>query len=239
MCGLAGFVGRGDRSDLAAMTNAQAHRGPDAEGFHIDPAQSVFLGHRRLSIRDATGGTQPMWNEDNTVCVIFNGEIYNHVELRRELEQRGHTFPIEPFRHRSSGARLRRVGRGACRAIERHVRVRDLRREAPASAAGARPLRREAAVLFQNQRPVCICQRVERADPPLRHPGQTQRRGAAQVFRLGLYPRPHSLLRRYGQTPRRACPRIRHRDTGGRPSDPTGASGSRRMARSKDDRKRA
>jgi asparagine synthase (glutamine-hydrolysing) len=92
MCGIAGFVGRGDRDDLIAMTRAQAHRGPDDEGFHIDSDHSVFLGHRRLSIRDIAGGAQPMWNEEHTVCVIFNGELYNHVELRRELESHGHVF---------------------------------------------------------------------------------------------------------------------------------------------------
>jgi asparagine synthase (glutamine-hydrolysing) len=92
MCGIAGFVGRGDRNDLIAMTAAQTHRGPDADGYHIDAEQAVFLGHRRLSIRDAAGGGQPMWNEDNSICVIFNGEIYNHVELRRALEQLGHVF---------------------------------------------------------------------------------------------------------------------------------------------------
>lgn len=92
MCGIAGFVGRGDRTDLVAMTRMQAHRGPDDEGFHIDSEHSVFLGHRRLSIRDIAGGAQPMWNEDRTACVIFNGEIYNHVELRRELEGHGHVF---------------------------------------------------------------------------------------------------------------------------------------------------
>jgi asparagine synthase (glutamine-hydrolysing) len=92
MCGIAGFAGRGTRDDLLAMTEAQVHRGPDADGFHVDAERSVFLGHRRLSIRDATGGVQPMWNEDETICVIFNGEIYNHAELRRELEQHGHVF---------------------------------------------------------------------------------------------------------------------------------------------------
>jgi asparagine synthase (glutamine-hydrolysing) len=92
MCGIAGFVGRGDRDDLIAMTRAQAHRGPDEYGFHIDETLAVFLGHQRLTIRDAVGGVQPMWNEDETVCVIFNGEIYNHVELRHELERHGHTF---------------------------------------------------------------------------------------------------------------------------------------------------
>ena len=92
MCGIAGFVGRGDRDDLIAMTRALAHRGPDEDGFHVDEGLAVYLGHRRLTIRDAAGGVQPMWNEDKTVCVIFNGEIYNHVELRAELTRHGHVF---------------------------------------------------------------------------------------------------------------------------------------------------
>ena len=74
------------------MTEALAHRGPDGEGRFIDDEEAVFLGHRRLAILDIAGGNQPMWNEDGKVGVIFNGEIYNHVELRRELERKGHTF---------------------------------------------------------------------------------------------------------------------------------------------------
>jgi asparagine synthase (glutamine-hydrolysing) len=92
MCGIAGFVGRGDRSDLEAMTAALEHRGPDGEGYHIDETHAVFLGHRRLAIIDREGGHQPMWSETDMVGVIFNGEIYNHVELRDELEVRGHVF---------------------------------------------------------------------------------------------------------------------------------------------------
>lgn len=92
MCGLVGFVGPGDASDLAAMANAVAHRGPDGEGFFADPEMPVFLGHRRLAIIDIEGGEQPMWNEERTLCVIFNGEIYNHRELRRELESQGYRF---------------------------------------------------------------------------------------------------------------------------------------------------
>jgi asparagine synthase (glutamine-hydrolysing) len=92
MCGLAGFVGQGTRQDLVRMTAALAHRGPDADGFHVDPRLQVYLGHRRLSIVDIASGDQPMWNEDGSVGVIFNGEIYNHLELRRELERLGHRF---------------------------------------------------------------------------------------------------------------------------------------------------
>jgi asparagine synthase (glutamine-hydrolysing) len=92
MCGIAGFVGRGDAADLAAMTRALAHRGPDGEGLHADAEARVFLGHRRLAIVDLSGGAQPMWNETGDVAVTFNGEIYNHAELRRELAARGHRF---------------------------------------------------------------------------------------------------------------------------------------------------
>ena len=92
MCGIAGFAGTGDRGDLAAMTTALAHRGPDGEGFHVDESARVFLGHRRLAILDIEGGHQPMWNEDGTVGIVFNGEIYNHLDLRRELQAKGHVF---------------------------------------------------------------------------------------------------------------------------------------------------
>lgn len=92
VCGIAGFAGKGDRSDLVAMTRALVHRGPDSEGFHIDQTRAVFLGHRRLAIRDISGGGQPMWNAAGTICVIFNGEIYNHELLRAELLRIGHVF---------------------------------------------------------------------------------------------------------------------------------------------------
>lgn len=92
MCGIAGFIGAGTRSDLAAMTRALSHRGPDGEGLYVDGDASLYLGHRRLSIVDLAGGAQPMWNTDETIGVIYNGEIYNHAELRRELEARGYRF---------------------------------------------------------------------------------------------------------------------------------------------------
>lgn len=92
MCGLAGFVGTGDRNDLVAMTAALRHRGPDGEGLYVDPQRRAYLGHCRLAIIDVAGGAQPMWNEDQTIGVIFNGEIYNHLELRRELLAHGHRF---------------------------------------------------------------------------------------------------------------------------------------------------
>lgn len=92
MCGITGFVGTGTRSDLARMTAALAHRGPDGEGQWVDETRHVFLGHRRLAIVDLADGEQPMWNEDGQVGVVFNGEIYNHAELREDLRKRGHRF---------------------------------------------------------------------------------------------------------------------------------------------------
>jgi asparagine synthase (glutamine-hydrolysing) len=92
MCGIAGFVGSGDRANLSAMVRVLEHRGPDGEGFYEDTSMHVFLGHSRLAIIDLAGGYQPMPNEDESVFVIFNGEIYNHLTLRKELIARGHVF---------------------------------------------------------------------------------------------------------------------------------------------------
>src|SRR6266566_2756483 len=92
MCGISGFAGTGSVADLARMTAALSHRGPDGEGHYVDEAQHVFLGHRRLAIVDIAGGEQPMWNEDGEVGVVFNGEIYNQAELRSALRRRGHRF---------------------------------------------------------------------------------------------------------------------------------------------------
>jgi asparagine synthase (glutamine-hydrolysing) len=92
MCGITGFVGPGDSGHLIEMTRALEHRGPDGEGIYEDESEHVFLGHRRLAIVDIAGGYQPMPNEDHTIFVIFNGEIYNHATLRKELMSRGHIF---------------------------------------------------------------------------------------------------------------------------------------------------
>jgi len=92
MCGIAGFTGRGDDADLRRMTAALSHRGPDSEGHWCDADAGVWLGHRRLSVVDPEGGQQPMASGDGQLLVVFNGEIYNHAPLRRDLEGRGHRF---------------------------------------------------------------------------------------------------------------------------------------------------
>ncbi len=90
MCGICGMVGRPERDTLGRMAAAMTHRGPDDDGFHLDA--TAGLGFRRLSIIDVAGGHQPLTNEDQTLHLVFNGEIYNHRELRAGLEARGHRF---------------------------------------------------------------------------------------------------------------------------------------------------
>jgi len=101
MCGICGFIikntaGTKDcRGTLAKMTNILAHRGPDSDGhYFVDTDKvSIGLGHRRLSIIDLSEkANQPMGNEENSVLVVFNGEIYNYGELTKELKEKGHTF---------------------------------------------------------------------------------------------------------------------------------------------------
>ncbi len=92
MCGIAGFVGIGSDDDIQRMNLAQVSRGPDAGGVWSDPDKGVFLGHRRLSIIDIAGGAQPMWTNDGALGIVFNGEIYNHAELRDELKKLGQVF---------------------------------------------------------------------------------------------------------------------------------------------------
>ncbi len=95
MCGITGIVDLKERrpidTDLLARMNASLeHRGPDGDGFHFEPG--VGFGHRRLSIIDLEGGKQPLYNEDHSVVVTYNGEIYNFKEIEVELRARGHIF---------------------------------------------------------------------------------------------------------------------------------------------------
>ena len=92
MCGIAGLVGNGARDSdlLARMAGAIAHRGPDDDGFFVDVEAGVALAHRRLAILDITAaGHQPMDSADNRFVIVYNGEIYNHDAMRRDLDARG------------------------------------------------------------------------------------------------------------------------------------------------------
>ena len=88
MCGIAGTAGFGNEDLARAMADTIAHRGPDGEGFY--DGDDVHLANRRLAIQDVPGGSQPMANEDGSVVVVYNGEIYNYPELRELVLARGH-----------------------------------------------------------------------------------------------------------------------------------------------------
>ena len=95
MCGIVGLFDLNGAKEISStllerMNQSQFHRGPDEGGLHTEPG--VGLGHRRLSIIDLSSGQQPLFNEDNSVVVVFNGEIYNFQELMPELAARGHKF---------------------------------------------------------------------------------------------------------------------------------------------------
>src|SRR3954468_10962901 len=95
MCGIAGFVscvqlGPDAREQAIRMRDVITHRGPDEAGLHLDCRAA--LAHRRLSIVDLRTGQQPLSNEDESIWVVFNGEIYNHGDIRKDLEARGHRY---------------------------------------------------------------------------------------------------------------------------------------------------
>src|SRR5829696_4329422 len=96
MCGINGIAfssrshRRVDAAALKRMRDVITHRGPDDEGIYID--ENVGLGHRRLSIVDVASGHQPMTNEDGSLYITYNGEVYNHADYREELESRGHVY---------------------------------------------------------------------------------------------------------------------------------------------------
>lgn len=94
MCGFVGFVDKNPENKkkkiIKKMGDLIAHRGPDGEGFFVD--DFVALGHRRLSIIDLSGGAQPMYNEDKSIAIVFNGEIYNYEKIKKDLQEKGHIF---------------------------------------------------------------------------------------------------------------------------------------------------
>ena len=142
------------------MTAALVHRGPTAKGSSSTKPARVFLGHRRLAIIDIAGGQQPMWNEDGQVGVVFNGEIYNHAELRAELIRRGHRFAsdhsdtevlVHGYEEWGEDLPVRLNGMFAFAVLDR---------QPPSAFPRPRPLRREAALLLRTTRAVRLRQRA-------------------------------------------------------------------------------
>ena len=95
MCGFVGFIDKkkNKKKIIKDMADIIVHRGPDSDGYYVD--EDCALGFRRLSIIDLSGGTQPIYNEDNSLAIIFNGEIYNYKEIKEELVKKGHKFRTE------------------------------------------------------------------------------------------------------------------------------------------------
>ena len=93
MCGIAGFTGARTPAVLHRMIATLEHRGPDSAGSW--QGEGVSLGMRRLAIIDVATGEQPVFNEDRSIAVVFNGEIYNHIELRADLLRAGHQFSTD------------------------------------------------------------------------------------------------------------------------------------------------
>ena len=94
MCGFVGFIDKKKNKKKIIKDMADiVHRGPDSDGYYVD--EDCALGFRRLSIIDLSGGTQPIYNEDNSLAIIFNGEIYNYKEIKEELVKKGHKFRTE------------------------------------------------------------------------------------------------------------------------------------------------
>ena len=126
------------------MTDVIRHRGPDEDGLHVEPG--VALGMRRLSVIDLAGSHQPVTTEDGGVRAVFNGEIYNFAELRRDLIARGHRLATngdaEPIVHL-----YEQYGVDFAAPPARDVRHRPLGRAAPPARARPRPHGRQAAVL--------------------------------------------------------------------------------------------
>jgi len=94
MCGICGFIGSGSIDNLRDMNSIMTHRGPDNEGYWTDK-NGVFIAHKRLSIIDLKDGAQPMQTNDGNLIITYNGEIYNHSELRNHLENRGYAFKTD------------------------------------------------------------------------------------------------------------------------------------------------
>ncbi len=135
MCGIFGILNLTggppvDKEEGIRCTDALHHRGPDDSGFFSAP--EIFLGHRRLSIIDLQTGRQPIFNEDGSRCIVFNGEVFNYRDIRQELIELGPSLH-HPIRYRSGAARLGGMGSGLPGALSRHVQLRHLGRASASS----------------------------------------------------------------------------------------------------------
>ena len=152
MCGFAGFVGEVDDREqvLVNMMNTIVHRGPDSAGKYVD--EDAALGFRRLSIIDLSSvGDQPLYNEDRSMVLVFNGEIYNYQDLREELKAAGHEFVS------NTDSETRRVGREAGRPSSRDVCFCNLGYKEEKIVCSERYFRNQTAVLCEYEWYIDVC----------------------------------------------------------------------------------
>jgi len=150
MCGISGVYaannGPIDPDIVRRMNDSLRHRGPDDEGYYANPQGHVMLGHRRLSVIDLSTGRQPIFNECGTVAVVFNGEIYNFIELRNELIAKGYKFRTNTDTEVIANL-YDEVGVECVASAARYVRDRHLGREAPGIDLDSRSAWEEAHLL--------------------------------------------------------------------------------------------
>ena len=207
MCGIAGIFHPDvpkpvDPARVEAMSDSLAHRGPD--GSDVWTAPGVGFGHRRLAIIDLRdAASQPMLAPDRRQCVMFNGEIYNFREVRKELEAKGFGFRTESDTEVILAA-WRVWGPDEPRQAQRHVRDRALRRRRGQPVPRPRPARREAALLHraQRRRPDLRLGAQGPARPPADAP-HPERAGGRGFPRLRLRPRRRLDRRGREEAPRR------------------------------------
>ncbi len=180
MCGIAGIIrfdGQpADTQTLLAMAARLGHRGPDGEG-HLAQGP-VGLAHKRLAIIDLVSGEQPM--ESGGSVIVFNGEIYNYIELREELISRGPPIPHD-LRHRGHPAAVRGVRTRLRKPAQRDVRLRPVGPAARTGAGRARPLRHQAALPARHPRTPALRLRDQGAAGGSRGAGRAGRPGRAAV----------------------------------------------------------
>lgn len=191
------------------MVSALVHRGPDAEGVWIDKKKGVHLGHRRLSIIDLTDGAQPMRTQDDSLIVVFNGEIYNHLELRVELEKAGHVFHtdhcdtevlLHGFREWGEDLQNRMNGMWAFALYDKTKGTLFLSRD----RFGKKPLfysMQNGTFAFASELTALI-----------RHPGilaKVSARSLKKYFAYGYIPAPNSLYERIHKLPGGECLKFR------------------------------
>ncbi|MCE9587098.1 MAG: asparagine synthase (glutamine-hydrolyzing) [Verrucomicrobia bacterium] len=208
MCGIAGFVasrGTGDREVLERMTRALAHRGPDAEGYFIDEERGMHLGHRRLAIVDLSGGAQPMATSGGDLVIVFNGEIYNHRELRAQLQSKGYLFQsdhsdtevlLEGYREWGEGMLERLNGMFAFAIFDKVHNKLFIARD----RLGKKPL-----YWFQKDGVFAFASELTAL---MRHPSSPRNESAIALkkyFAYGYIPAPHSVIEGIGKLPGGWC----------------------------------